>query len=177
MINKGSLRYFPSHEDIDLYFKLLDGYQTIRSALMDSDKIEREIRESKLKNERLELERKKSFLNDILEIAKFITKVSVPSLLASIALPGDLFSMKTALLWLCTAGLVFGIAMIATCLSLRADAEEKYIEQSKGLMPPYDDQLRSLVDFTDSVKEEVAILNELVRIQSEKISIGKNNDN
>ena len=155
--------------DIDRYLKLVEAYRSVRESVLESDKIQREIRNSHKEDERLELERKKKYINDIIDIGKFILKLCATGLLAALAL-SNVIAGKEILIWACTGGVLFGIVILIIGLEFRSNIEADYIEESKKLSSNYDENLKPLIEYAAAISNEVAILNEMVRLEQETIA-------
>lgn len=155
--------------DFDRYFRLLEGYQSIREALFESDKIAHHIRETYINERRLELERKKSFLNEIIEAGKFFAKLGSAGVLTSLTL-SNFIPAKELILSLCVAGFAIGVAAIVMGLDHRSKIEERYIDEIASYDTQYDDRFEPLVRHTEAINNEVAILNEMVRLEQQAVA-------
>lgn len=150
--------------DFERYIRLLEAYRNVRESLLESMKMEHEIRKTKREDERLELERRKAFINDFIEIGKYLVKLCATGLLAALAL-SNAGLMKEVLFYVSLGGIATGAIFLIVGLRFRSDIEEDYIKEVRNLSETYDESLGPLVEYTTAIKDEVVVLNEMVKIE------------
>ena len=150
--------------DFDRYIKLVEAFRDVRESALESAKIERDIRKTTRENERLELERKKQFINDFIDIGKFLIKLGATGILAALALSNAGLT-RDVLLWVSVAGAGAGSVFLFVGIKFRSSIEEDYISEIAKISKTYDESLEPLVEYTAAIKNEAEVLNEMVKLE------------
>ena len=164
VVNNGVIDY-----DFDRYIRLLDGYGKIREAVLENDKIAQQIVEKKIAEERLELDRKKNYLNDIIDVGKFFAKLGTTVLLTSLTL-SNYINILGWLIFVCIVIMAMGFILIIVGLDLRSEAERDYIDSMKSFTVSFDDQLEPLVRHSEALGIEVDLLNEMAKLEQKQLA-------
>jgi len=155
--------------DFDRYIRLVESFRNVRESVLEGEKIEQQIRNSHKEDQRHELDRKKKFINDFIDIGKFFLKLCATGLIAATALSSAGIT-KGLLTYVSLGGVIFGTIIVFVGINYRSKVEEDYIRKLKTLTKTLDESLAPLAAHSAAILQETEILNEMVKLEQKSIA-------
>ena len=153
----------------EMFFRYLDITRQVRESNFELSKQMYEIDTYEREHYKKELERQKSYINDLLDIIKFVIKLSATALIASFA-PIDNFVGKETIFLISLGLLVFGTVGLIVLLNQRSKVEESYLDDMNNMQSTVQDYREAVLESSKLLNQESEMISEVIKKELESQS-------